>query len=348
MAAGLCALAISLVAAWFATDPGDGSVRPRDSGFAAQHAFAAAAGRAPTRKRLSLEWRGGPVIAASGEQVTVFVSDAYPPEQVSQQAWADFFSGLLHGTELQLATIRIASPLEVDQLCGPVALGCYGGNELIVGGEAVEGATPAEVARHEYGHHVAANRANPPWRALDWGTKRWATAEDICRRAAAGTAFPADAGGNYRLDPAEAFAEAYRAANESRAGIPFGWNLVDGSFYPDAATLEAVVQDVSSPWTAPTRRTLSRTFTAKGPRRLLVSVALPLDGEVGVELRLPSGRLDRLELVTPDGATVLARGLWAGTRIRRLAHVARGVRKAAIRVTRNGPPGRFTLAVSTP
>ena len=247
-----------------------------------------------------------------------------------------------------LATIKIAPPAEVAELCGPDALGCYGGDELVVGGDVVDGVTPEEVARHEYGHHVAAHRTNPPWRALDWGPKRWATAEDVCRRAAAKTAFPADSGANYRLDPAEAFAEAYRAANEARGGLPFGWGLVDGSFYPDAAALDAVVQDVTTPWSAPTRVTLSRRFTAKGPRRLLVPVALPLDGEIVVELRVPAGRLDELELVTADGRTVLARGLWSSATTRRLAHVGCGVRKAVVRATRKGPPGRISVTLSRP
>lgn len=286
-------------------------------------------------------------MAASGEPVTVYVSDAYSPEQVSPQAWAEFFAGLMHADELRLATVRIAPLAEVAELCGPDALGCYGGDQLVVSGDVFAGVTPEEVARHEYGHHLAVHRANPPWRALDWGPKRWASVEDVCRRTQAGTAFPADEGKNYRLNPAEAFAEAYRAANEARAGIAFGWGLVDASFYPDAAALDAVAQDVSAPWTAPTRATLSRRFTAKGPRRLLVPVALPLDGEVEVELTLPSGRLDELELVAPDGR-ILARGLWTGARTRRLEHVACGVRKVAIRVTRKGPPGRFDLGVSRP
>ncbi len=276
------------------------------------------------------------------------VSDAYPPELVSPQSWADFFAGLMHADELRLATIMIAPPTEVTELCGPHALGCYGGNELVISGDSVDGVSPEEIARHEYGHHVAAHRTNPPWRALDWGPKRWATVEDVCRRAAAKTAFPADGGDNYRLDPAEAFAEAYRAANEARAGIPFGWGLVDGSFYPDPAALDAVAQDVTAPWSTAVRQTLTRRLTAKGPRRLLVPVALPLDGEIVVDLRLPAGRLDGLELVTADGRAVLASGRWSGATTRRLSHLGCGIRKAAIRVTRNGLPGRFDLTLSRP
>ncbi len=344
----LCALATSMAATWLAADPGDDSGRPRAALFAAPSALVADAGRSPARKRLSLGWHGGQLVAASGEQVTVYVSDAYPPEQVSPQAWADFFAGLLHDDELRLATIRIAAPSEVTELCGPHALGCYGADELVVGGDVVNGVTPQAIARHEYGHHLAAHRRNPPWRALDWGPKRWATVEDVCRRTASRTAFPADNGENYRLDPAEAFAEAYRAANEIRAGMPLGWNLVDGSFYPDAAALDAVAQDASLPWSAPTQQKLARRFAATGPRRLLVPIALPLDGEVAVELRLPAGRIDELELVTPDGLTVLARGFWSSTTTRRLAYVACGLRSAAVRVTRKGSPGRLTLTVSRP
>ena len=90
-AAALCALATTIAAAWLASAPGDGSGRLRDVLYAAPNGLVADAGRAPTRKRRSLAWHGGPLVAASGEQVTVYVSDAYPPEQVSPQVWADFF-----------------------------------------------------------------------------------------------------------------------------------------------------------------------------------------------------------------------------------------------------------------
>ena len=46
------------------------------------------------------------------------------------------------------------------------------------------------IIAHEYGHHVAANRSNAPWAALDWGTKRWATYIQVCGRARDGRALP--------------------------------------------------------------------------------------------------------------------------------------------------------------
>jgi hypothetical protein len=55
------------------------------------------------------------------------------------------------------------------------ALGCYGGQTLVVVGESMDGIAPSSIATHEYGHHVAANRSNAPWPAIDWGTKRWAS-----------------------------------------------------------------------------------------------------------------------------------------------------------------------------
>jgi hypothetical protein len=64
-------------------------------------------------------------------------------------------------------------------ICGDDAAGCYSGGELVFIGDPVGAWTPEGTARHEYGHHIAANRANPPWRALDWGTKRWAS---VCKR----------------------------------------------------------------------------------------------------------------------------------------------------------------------
>ena len=66
---------------------------------------------------------------------------------------------------------------EVQALCGRSALGCYGDNQLVMTGDAVGGFEPEDVARHEYGHHVAFNRSNTPWKGLEWGPKRWASYE---------------------------------------------------------------------------------------------------------------------------------------------------------------------------
>ncbi len=53
-------------------------------------------------------WHGGEFGTATGEHVTVYVSDTYSPEQVAPQAWADFFARSPHGRELATVIIRIA------------------------------------------------------------------------------------------------------------------------------------------------------------------------------------------------------------------------------------------------
>ncbi len=293
-------------------------------------------------------WVGGAFKAATGETVTVYVSSTYTPEQVAPQQWAEFFAGIPHGSELGSVVVRIATPDEVAALCGGDALGCYDARELVIPGSSYDGVAPEHVARHEYGHHIAAHRSNPPWRAADWGPKRWATAARVCTRSEQRTAFPGDDGTHYRLDPGEAFAESYRVFAERKAGAALAtWGLVDGSFFPDQAALRAVEQDVATPWTRSITTRTSARFTAGGPRRRLVSVRTPLDGELTAELKLPPGRLDTLQLLAPDGH-VLARGLWSGTRTRRLTFVVCGQRKLSLLVTSAGKPGRFDLTLSRP
>jgi hypothetical protein len=153
---------------------------------------------------------------------------------------------------------------------------------------------------------------------------------------------------HYRLDPGEAFAEAYRVLAERRAGAALvSWGLVDGSFYPDEAALQAVEQDVVRPWTAPTTTRWSGRVGSRKADRRVFSLATPLDGELTAELRLPRGRLDTLELLAADGR-VLARGLWSGTRTRRLGFVVCGQRRLSLRVRSAGAAGSFALTVARP
>ena len=291
-------------------------------------------------------WHGGTFPTTAGA-VTVQVSDSYPLEQVLPLTWAEFFAGLPHGAELSRLVVRIAPADEVAEVCGEGALACYGRDELYMPGDSVEGVAPEELARHEYGHHLAAHRSNPPWRADEWGAKRWASAGRICPRARSRQVFPGD-GAHYRLDPGEAFAEAYRMLAEQRAGAMLStWDLVDPSFYPDAEDLRAVAGDVARPWTAPTRIAVRGRFLNGARRQELVELPTPLDGELTATLTVPGGRLDTLELLSAD-RRVLARGLWSGTATRRLSFLVCGERRLLLRVTRAGSPGRFTLTVARP
>jgi hypothetical protein len=253
----------------------------------------------------------------------------------------------VHGTELGQVTIRIVTPAELPASCGPRALGCYTSGRIVIPGEQAGGVEAAEIARHEYGHHIAATRQNPPWNAGTWGAKRWATQAAICPRASRGEIAP-DSYENYELSPREAFAEVYRVLNDRRAGVAgLTWSIVDDSFIPDDAALRAIEEDVTKPWLGPTTTRLSGRFRKGGTRQWGRVVATPLDGTVTVELRLPSGRTDRLELLDTDGR-VLSRGLWSGTSAKRLSFVVCGQRSLRVRVTLGSAPGAFGLTIARP
>ncbi len=329
------------------------SARPqaaaRPAGGEAYLAVPALARAAVSPSAVELGWHGGLVTAATGEQMTIYVSNGYAPEQVSQQTWADFFAGLLHGSELSRLVAYIVTPAEVVQMCGPDALACAGGGRVVVPGEPDDGWAPTILATHEYAHFIALNRKNPPWNADAFGTKRWASVVGVCARVAAGTAFPGDESAHYRLNPGEAFAEAYRVLNETRAGaFVFNWPIVDSSFYPDSTALSAVEQDVTSPWLAPTAISASGRFLAKGARTWQRTIATPLDGVLQATVTIPAGGLYELTLTTPDGKTKLASALWSGAHTRTLTAVVCGQRQLVLHVALRGLPGRFTVRAAVP
>jgi hypothetical protein len=214
-------------------------------------------------------------------------------------------------------------------------------------GEAVEGVTAEEVVAHEYGHHVAHHRANPPWRTTDYGTKRWATHARICARTAAGEIYPGDEALRYTLNPGEAFAEAYRVLVETKRGRTlFDWSLVDASFYPDARALALVEEDVVRPWSQSSASATSARIR-RGARTWSSTVATPLDGDLAVSLRLAAGIGARLDVTAGAGANASARGLWTSNTTQRATLRVCGSRSVRIRVT--APPGtRVSIRVTKP
>lgn len=347
------ALAVAVAAAG-APPVGGNAARPHPSLVRDAHAFARAprpqAAPGPTagparRAFASASWWGGTFVTSTGASVSVMVADAYPEGSGMGEAWAELFAGLVHGDELAAMRAYVA-PLDwVQAVCGPWALGCYGGGELIVPGTAVDGVSAWEVAAHEYGHHVAASRLNTPWRAIDWGTKRWASHAGICARAAAGTVFPGDDGTRYDLDPGEGFAEAYRVLNERRRGsTAFTWSIVDASFIPNDEALARIEQDVRRPWKAPARRTLS--VDLRGKRVVRLPVSTPLDGQVTVDVRLAAGASHDVALL--DGTRVVARGRWSGATAQTLTYVVCGSRSLTLRLRRGQGAPRVAVVVAVP
>jgi hypothetical protein len=203
------------------------------------------------------------------------------------------------------------------------------------------------VLAHEYGHHVAASRSNPPWAAVDYGPKRWASYEQVCSSARAGRTFPgAEDRERYQLNPGEGWAETYRVLNERKAGrAESPWQIVSNVFYPDNTALAAAEQDVVAPWTAPRTRTYSGTL-GKSARVRTYTVGTALDGTLRLSLRAAAG--ERVAVTVASGSsttTPLARG--SGRTVSLQAGIC-GERTVAVRVSRLAGAGRFSLAVATP
>ena len=296
----------------------------------------------------ALTWRGGPIVTSTGETVTVYVSDSLPT--VTPEQWAEFLVNLDHGPEISKVTVHIATLDEVQQICGARALGCYGENQLIsIGDTTIDGTTPEEVVRHEYGHHIAFNRANTPWPAIDWGPKYWATAVGVCGRVQKGSAFPGDESFHYDQNPGEAWAETYRILEERKAGILSStWQIVSQTFFPNDASLAAALRDVTQPWGASTATTYRTRFTKKGKRVWLVHVQTSLDGNLSIRASIPRGGLFDIAVLAPNKRTVMKHTVSSGGTARMLVGVC-GQRSLYLRVTdRDGTAGRVSVTSSTP
>lgn len=299
--------------------------------------------------RSTVSWSGGPTTATTGETVTVYVSAALPPELGTPQTWADFLVGLIHGPEISALTAYIATFAEMQELCGEYALGCYWGDRMVSMGETMFGITAAEVVRHEYGHHIALHRLNPPWQAIGWGPKNWASAENVCRRADEGSAYPGDEGDHYALNPGEAWAETYRVLVEGKAGVTgSGWQIVDSSFYPDEAALQAAEQDVLEPWSSLQTTAYRTRFKRQGKRVWTIQLSTPRDGMLDVTVSLPKNGLHDVVLLDGVRGTVLGKGLWASSNVKKITTTICGPRSILLRVTQKGAFGRVAVVASTP
>ena len=284
---------------------------------------------------------GGVYTTRTNEHVTVYSSNAYAVDDSTNQRWADFLASLVHGPELSSVSLYLAPPAEVASMCGGAdILGCYGNDRILAPGQRTAEVSAESVVAHEYGHQIAAHRLNAPWPALAWGTKRWASYEQVCRRARARELFPGAEGPLlYLFNPGEVFAETYRLMNERRAGLPeTPWRVVDQSLAPSSRDLALVEQDVTQPWS--TNRTVQRrgTFGRRGRATRSFKVATPLDGnfsatvhsEAGVTLDVFSGKRRVVRGTTTAAGTIC------------------GPRTLTFRLTRTSGSGPFSIAVSLP
>ncbi len=210
-------------------------------------------------------------------------------------------------------------------------------------------ATAQSILAHEYGHHIANSRRNTPWSAEDYGTKRWATHEDVCRKAHDETLFPGDEGEHYKLNSGEVFAESYRVLVEQKLGLPSSpWLAVAPSLQPDATALELLAEDISSPWTGPAVSTRTGSFRPYTGDARTIGFTAPLDGVATLRLGAPAGSAYDVRLFDPSGRRLLAETKPGARTTKTIRYLVCGEHSFELRVVRTRGFGPFTLQISKP
>jgi hypothetical protein len=232
-----------------------------------------------------------PVAYRTADGMTVYISfsDSYTPDPAVAQSYVDLLGSYTHKGELNGLRLFVYTPAEIGAVCGANAVACYGNDRMFLSGTPVAGDPPVEqVLAHEYGHHIASHRLNPPWPAIDWGPKHWANRMSVCRHTAAGLMFPGDEGAHYAQNPGEGWAEAYRKLIQVNLGwADIGWNIVDPFFDPEPGELQVINLDVTQPWQHPTRYVANGKLKRGGARRY--KRAHLYDGPVAARVTGPRG-----------------------------------------------------------
>jgi hypothetical protein len=295
---------------------------------------------------------GGVYTTSTGESVRVFSAPAYATDASFNQRWADFVASIPHGSEISTVTIYLAPLAQVGTVCGSHTLGCYSPEDSVIftsGDDVTDRATAQSILAHEYGHHIANSRRNAPWSAEDYGTKRWATYEDVCRKAHDEQLYPGDEADHYRLNSGEVFAESYRVLVEQKLGLPSSpWLAVAPSLQPDATALELLAQDISDPWTAPTATTRAGSFRPYTGDARTIGFKAPLDGVATLQLRAPAGSAYDLRLFDPSGRRLLAATKAGARTTKTIRYLVCGEHSFELRVVRTRGFGPFTLQISKP
>jgi hypothetical protein len=267
------------------------------------------------------------------------------------QAYVGFLDALPHGPELARLRMLIAQPSEVGTLCGggEDVLACYGADDsqMIVPSTGLDATTAdgsystAYELTHEYGHHIAANRSDAPFDALDYGPKYWSSYELVCGRTIDRKLAPGNETTNYLQNPGEAWAETY--ARLAYPGQPWTFTSL---LRPDAGALAAARRDVLDPWTGPRVRTFRMPASRTAER---FRVALHLDGALKAKVTGRAG--SRVGVAVSSGAQSVGSSRAAGstgTWSLRYGCRDRAQETLSFRVRRSAGRGPVTLRVTYP
>jgi hypothetical protein len=289
-----------------------------------------------------------PIEDGSGATIAVAVTSACDAvcADADPQRIAAFVGTLIHGSEVELLTVQLDTPSQLEYDCGYGAQACYypAEDKIVLSGNeepASDGASRDYVLAHEYGHHVAHHRENPPPfpAPLDWGTARWSSYEHVCQGERAGRLFPGSGGLHYFRDPGEAFAETF-ARNRFPDSLRWRWLP---SLEPGAAALQALREDVLKPWTSRRSSRLAGRLRGRRDGPVVRRLRTPLDGMVSLR---PAGKHRRYGLSLLSRAGQLLRssrdGLSFGRRLN-FTVCGQSSLRLAISSRRSGPAYKLEI-----